>query len=108
MFELIEYQLVQLVDILGESLVQGKFLVILLVLLSKRERFMHIYCQIYKTEMADLKGIFENQGGCQLWFPMYGNQGWLPTTPKEEIVVPSEVCVVVVGTNIVAFESWHQ
>ena len=27
---------------------------------------------------------------------------WLPTTPKGEIVVPSRVCVVVVGTNVVA------
>ena len=71
---------------------------------------MHIHCQNYKDEMADLKGIFGNQGGCQLQLPMYGNQGWLPTTPKGEIVVSSVrigVCVVVVGTNIEAFVSWH-
>ena len=79
-----------------------------LFLLSKGERCMSIHCQIYKAEMVDLKGIFVNQGGCQLWLPMYSNQGWLPTTPKEEIVASSGVCVVVVGTNIVAFVSWHQ
>ena len=36
--------------------------------------------------------------------------GWLSTTPKGEIVVPSVrigVCVVVVGTDIKAFVSWH-
>ena len=35
---------------------------------------------------------------------------WLPTTPKGEIVVPSVrigVCIVVVGTDIKAFVSWH-
>ena len=42
-FELIEYQLVQLVEIQGESLVQGGFLVIPLVLLSKGERDLCIY-----------------------------------------------------------------
>ena len=58
-FELIEYQLVQLVEIQGESLVQGEFLVIPLVLLSKGERFMHIHCQICKVEVADLRKILE-------------------------------------------------
>ena len=65
-FELIEYQLVQLVEIQREFLVQGEFLVIPLVLLSKGERCMSIHCQIYKAKMADLKEIFGNQGGCQL------------------------------------------
>ena len=61
MVELIEYQLV---EIQRESLVQGKFLVIPLFLLSKgercmsihcqKERCMSIHCQIYKAEMADL------------------------------------------------------
>ena len=41
--ELIEYQLVQLVEIQRESLVQGEFLVIPLVLLSKGERDLCIY-----------------------------------------------------------------
>ena len=60
---------------------------------------MHIHCQIYKAKMVDLKGIFGNRGGCHVW---------LPTTLKWKIVVPSGVYVVVVGTNIVAFVSWHQ
>ena len=56
MFEWIEYQLV---EIQRESLVQRELLVIPLVLLSKGERFTHIHCQVWKAEVANLKGILE-------------------------------------------------
>ena len=89
-FELIEFQLI---EFQGESLVQGKLLVIHLVLLSKGERFMLIHCQIWKAEVADLKGILEirmvpNDGGCQLWLPMYGNQGGCQQLQRGRLLFP--------------------
>ena len=78
--------------------------------------------EIHAYTLSNLKswgGQFErnfgNQDDCQLmvsrWLPIVVANvwwsEWLPTTLKGEIVVPSGVCVVVVGTNIEAFVSWH-